>query len=205
MFVCTLHVFYSYIPLCIILQWMTCPYSSYYCEFHGRNCALSMKLYLKSIQMMTPRNEVWKSRSGTSERCKNKIHWDVNVSLIERESEREEMGQDKWSELIKWDEMSKPLRHLGVYFISPSPLYRVVSTNQPQVTTASAVMMGSMLNNKKKKNQFVIVIMKPGQKQHAQDFTQKKKKTFNVVLDLNLHAQTLTHVNLERPENTGAV
>lgn len=39
-----------------------------------------MKLYLKSIH----RKGVWKWKSGTSERCKNKIHWDVNASLIER-------------------------------------------------------------------------------------------------------------------------
>lgn len=126
---------------------MACPFSSYYCKSCGSNCALSMKSYLKSSQMTIARNGVWKCKSRTSERCKNKIHGDVNVSLIERE----EMGQDKWSELIKWDEMSQPLRHLGVDFISPSPLYGVVSTNQPQVTTASAVMMGSMYNNKKKK------------------------------------------------------
>lgn len=107
--------------------------------------------YLKSIQMTIPRNEVWKCESRTSERCKNKIHWDVNVSLIEGE----DMGQDKWSELIKWDEMSQPLRHLGVDFISPSRQYIVVSTNQPQVTTASAVMMGSMSNNRRKKINFL--------------------------------------------------
>lgn len=73
--------------------------------------------------------------------------------------------------------MSKPLRHLGVDCISLSPLYRVISTNQPQVTTEKALMIGSMCNNKKKekkKNQFVLVI-KPGQKQHvshAQNFRQ---------------------------------
>ena len=84
-----------------------------------------MKLYVKSIQMMIPRNggggveSIKKSRA--SERCKNKIQWDVNASLIERER-----GQDKWSELIKWDEMSQPLRHVGVDFISPPPLYEVV-------------------------------------------------------------------------------
>lgn len=110
---------------------MACPY--YYCKFCGSNCALSMKSHLKSSQMTIPRNGVSTCKSRTSERCKNKIHWDVNVSLIERD--REEMGQDKWSELIKWDEMSQPLRHLGVDFISLSPLYGVVSTNQPQVTT----------------------------------------------------------------------
>lgn len=84
------------------------------------------------IRMMIPRNWVCKCISRTSERCKNQIHWDFNVSLIEGEA----IGQDKWSELIKWDEMSQPLRHFSVDFISLSVLYRVIPTIQPRVTAA---------------------------------------------------------------------
>lgn len=126
-------IIYHYVS---VLQPLARPFCSYYSKFHGNNCALSMKLYLKSIRMMIPRNWVCKCISRTSERCKNQIHWDFNVSLIEGEA----IGQDKWSELIKWDEMSQPLRHFSVDFISLSALYRVIPTMQPQVTTAGAEM-----------------------------------------------------------------
>lgn len=58
-----------------------------------------MKLYVKSIQMTIPRNGggVWKyKKSRASERCKNKIQWIVNASLIERKRERER--EDKISD-----------------------------------------------------------------------------------------------------------
>lgn len=58
------------------------PLYFYCCKMRGSNWAVSMKLYLKSVQMRVPR---------TSERWKKKIHRDVNVSLMARD----EMGQDK--------------------------------------------------------------------------------------------------------------
>lgn len=179
------------------LQRLACPFSSYYCKLCQSNCALSMKLYLKSIQMMILRNGVWKYKSGTSERCKNKIHWDVNVSLIERE----EMGQDKWSELIKWDEMSQPLRHLGVDLISLSALYRVVPAFFPASGDKSLQRWWggrTTIKEEREKNQFALVIQ-PGQKQHvrhSQNFRQLEWTTELVFLPFQFACTTAKHLRI---------
>lgn len=55
-----LHVLHRHVLLYPIMSQygggLARPLGSYYCKFCGSNCALSMKLYVKSIQMTIPRN-----------------------------------------------------------------------------------------------------------------------------------------------------